>query len=189
MIGAWRLGLRAGSFFIIDHADCEPPPYVSGLRVWGLQGYLADKNTTTPRGPPSGPRHRPTVGSYGTVFSYERATPVGLGFSPPETPGHAACAPRSLRLGMRLSALVSWKHLQDLGQNLTWEHLEDPRPESGLGCSRNPEHSTFNPNGRRGHRTYSTKRPWSARQPAWYLPPLRVRLFPLLRAPGFALRL
>ena len=32
-----------------------------------------------PLGTPQGPRHRPTVGSYGGAVSYERGTPVGCG--------------------------------------------------------------------------------------------------------------
>jgi len=42
-----------------------------------LQGYLAHKKTPNPLGPPEGPRHSPTVGSYGGAVSYERGTPVG----------------------------------------------------------------------------------------------------------------
>ena len=34
-----------------------------GLRVEGVQGYLAHNKTPTPLGPPQDPRHRPTVGS------------------------------------------------------------------------------------------------------------------------------
>ena len=41
-----------------------------------LQGYLADKKMLPLRGPPWGPEHRPTAGSYGVAFSYERGTPV-----------------------------------------------------------------------------------------------------------------
>ena len=44
-----------------------------------LQGYLAHKKMPTPLGPPYDPRHRPTVGSLGWRFSYERGTPVGRG--------------------------------------------------------------------------------------------------------------
>jgi len=43
-----------------------------------VQGYLAHKKTPPPLGPPKGPRHSPTVGSYGEAFSYERGTPVAL---------------------------------------------------------------------------------------------------------------
>ena len=42
-----------------------------------LQGYLAHKNPPTPLGPPSGPRHSPTVGSYGEQVSLERGAHVG----------------------------------------------------------------------------------------------------------------
>ena len=41
-----------------------------------LQGYLAQKKQPPPPGPPLGPRHGRTVGSYGEAFSYERGTPV-----------------------------------------------------------------------------------------------------------------
>ena len=41
-----------------------------------VQGYLAHKKTPPSLGPPQDPRHRPTVGSYGGAFSYERGTPV-----------------------------------------------------------------------------------------------------------------
>jgi hypothetical protein len=47
-----------------------------GVRVYGLQGYLVHKKTPTSLGPPLDPRHRPTVGSQGGAFSYERGTPV-----------------------------------------------------------------------------------------------------------------
>ena len=41
-----------------------------------LQGSLAHKKTPTPLGTPYDPRHRPTVGSQGDAFSYERGTPA-----------------------------------------------------------------------------------------------------------------
>ena len=41
-----------------------------------LQGYLAHKKTPTPLRTPWDTRHRPTVGSSGGAFSYERGTPV-----------------------------------------------------------------------------------------------------------------
>jgi hypothetical protein len=41
-----------------------------------VQGYLAHKKPATPLGHPYGPRHGPTVGSYGAAVSYERGTPV-----------------------------------------------------------------------------------------------------------------
>ena len=43
-----------------------------------LQGYLAHKKQHPPPGPPKGPRHRPTLGSYGGCVFNERGTPVGL---------------------------------------------------------------------------------------------------------------
>ena len=43
-----------------------------------LQGYLAHKKPPPPLGPPQGPRHSPTVGSYGEAVSYGRGTPVAL---------------------------------------------------------------------------------------------------------------
>ena len=46
-----------------------------------LQGYLAHKKLRPPLGLPQGPRHSPTVGSYGGAISYERSTPV-----PPQDP-------------------------------------------------------------------------------------------------------
>ena len=42
----------------------------------GVQGHLAHKKQPTPLGLPPGPRHRPTVGSYGGAVSYRRGTPV-----------------------------------------------------------------------------------------------------------------
>jgi len=43
-----------------------------------VQRRLAHKKAPSSLGPPQGPRHRhrPTVGSWGEVFSYERGTPV-----------------------------------------------------------------------------------------------------------------
>ena len=41
-----------------------------------VQGYLAHNKTPPPLGPPQGPRHRLTVGSYGGAFSYGRGNPV-----------------------------------------------------------------------------------------------------------------
>ena len=37
-----------------------------------IQGYLAHKKPPPPLGPPQGPMHRTTVGSYGGAVSYER---------------------------------------------------------------------------------------------------------------------
>ena len=48
-----------------------------------LQGYLARKKTLTPLGPPQGPRHGPTVGSWEAAVSYQRGAPV----IPPGQPG------------------------------------------------------------------------------------------------------
>ena len=36
----------------------------------------AQKKQPSPLEPPQGPRHTPTVGSYGGLVSYERGTPV-----------------------------------------------------------------------------------------------------------------
>jgi len=41
-----------------------------------LQGYLAHKKRRPPLGPPQGPRHSPTVGSYVGAVSFERGTLV-----------------------------------------------------------------------------------------------------------------
>ena len=43
----------------------------------GLQGYLAHKKNL---GPPSNPRHRPTVRSYREAVSYDQGTSVRRGF-------------------------------------------------------------------------------------------------------------
>ena len=60
---------------------CATPRAIPGNVAWkasvvggnrslkNVQGYLAHKKTPTPLGPPQDPRHRPTVGSYGGVFS------------------------------------------------------------------------------------------------------------------------
>ena len=42
-----------------------------------VYGNLVHKKPSNPLGPPQDPRHRPTVGSQGGAFSYERGTPVG----------------------------------------------------------------------------------------------------------------
>jgi len=41
-----------------------------------LQGYLAHKKHPSSLGPPYGPRHSPTVGSWEGDVSYERGAPV-----------------------------------------------------------------------------------------------------------------
>ena len=41
-----------------------------------LQGHRAHKKPPPPLGPPQGPRHGATVGSFGVAVSYERGTPV-----------------------------------------------------------------------------------------------------------------
>ena len=41
-----------------------------------VQGYLVHTKPPFPLGPPYGPTHRPTVGSWGGAFSHERGTPV-----------------------------------------------------------------------------------------------------------------
>ena len=55
--------------------DKTAPPASSGA-TRDLQGDLAHKKQDTPLGPPQGPRHSPTVGSYGGDVSYERGSPV-----------------------------------------------------------------------------------------------------------------
>ena len=47
-----------------------------------VQGYLAHKKRYPPLGPPSGPRHSPTVGSWGSAVSHERGTPVAVAVGP-----------------------------------------------------------------------------------------------------------
>ena len=49
----------------------------SGYRVSGLQGYLALKKQPTSLGPPWGPMHSPTAGSWVGAVSCERSIPVG----------------------------------------------------------------------------------------------------------------
>ena len=39
--------------------------------------YRAHKKRPTTLGPPKGPRHGPTVGSYGEAVSYKQGTPAG----------------------------------------------------------------------------------------------------------------
>ena len=46
-----------------------------------LQGYLAHKKQPNPLGPPSGPSHRPTVGSQGGAVCHERSSPVRMSLS------------------------------------------------------------------------------------------------------------
>jgi len=41
-----------------------------------VHGFLAHKKIPIPPGLPQDPRHKPTVGSQGVLFSYERGTPV-----------------------------------------------------------------------------------------------------------------
>ena len=64
-------------------------PYVSTCldRACAVQGYLAHKKQHPPLRPPYGPRHIPTVGTWGATVSYERGTPAG----PPQD--------RNVRLG------------------------------------------------------------------------------------------
>ena len=66
-----------------DLAHLPPSDGVRGCRAQHvdvhLQGYLAHKKMPTPLGPPTDPRHRPTVGSYGGAFSDARGTPVQEG--------------------------------------------------------------------------------------------------------------
>jgi hypothetical protein len=44
-----------------------------------VQRYLAHKKKITSLGPPQGPGHSPTVGSYDRAFSHERGNPVHMG--------------------------------------------------------------------------------------------------------------
>ena len=48
-----------------------------GIRVLGGRGTSLIRNSL-PQGPPQGPRHNPTVWSYGGAVSYKRGTPVRL---------------------------------------------------------------------------------------------------------------
>ena len=41
-----------------------------------IRGFLAHKKTPTPLGPPQGPNHSPTVGTYRAAVCYEQGTPV-----------------------------------------------------------------------------------------------------------------
>jgi len=54
------------------------PGTIQGSPSWcaRIDGRLAHKKQPPPPGSPSGPRHSPTVGSYGGAVSYERGTPV-----------------------------------------------------------------------------------------------------------------
>jgi hypothetical protein len=52
-----------------------PAPQGSSL-CSQIQGYLAEKKTPRPLGPPQEPRHGPTEGSYGVAVSHKRGTPV-----------------------------------------------------------------------------------------------------------------
>jgi len=45
---------------------------------WALQGYLAHKKQPPPLGPPQGPGHFVTTGSWGGTVSYDRGIPVSL---------------------------------------------------------------------------------------------------------------
>jgi len=57
------LALRIGSGVPLGEPLLTP-----ALSEHFLQGYLAHKKTLTLLGPPSAPRHRPTVGSWGVRF-------------------------------------------------------------------------------------------------------------------------
>jgi len=70
------VGKLALSLSIWAHQIGEPGLFSAPRLADSLQGYLAHKKTPTPLGPPYDPRHRPTVGSSGGAFSYERGTPV-----------------------------------------------------------------------------------------------------------------
>ena len=77
------LGLIAAAHAPLLHRN----PLRQTPRPWHtLQGYLAHKKTPTPPGPPKDPRHRPTVGSEGGAFPYERGTPVNPQPSPHSPP-------------------------------------------------------------------------------------------------------
>ena len=74
-----------GSTHILDLAhwaskgngvNIDPTEVLRSYVCLTVQGYLAHKNTPTPVGPPEGPRHMTSVGSYGAAVSYERGTPV-----------------------------------------------------------------------------------------------------------------
>jgi len=70
-----------------------------------VHGYLAHKQQHPPLGPTQGPRHSPTVGSYGSAVSYERGTPVE---APPErhAPDNSDPTVQTLTLNTR-NALVT----------------------------------------------------------------------------------
>ena len=50
--------------------------YTLNLKPFNTQEYLAHKKQPTSLGPPEGPRHSPTVGSWVGAVSYERGTPI-----------------------------------------------------------------------------------------------------------------
>ena len=54
------------------HVHAGPPRHPP----WVVQGFIAHKKHPSSLGPPQGPRHVPTVGSYGEAVSYERCDPV-----------------------------------------------------------------------------------------------------------------
>ena len=104
-----------------------------------LQGFLAHKQTTSPLGPPSGPRHGPAVGSQGGAFSYERG-PSG---SPARARlGTRRPSPRYSVWGLDVIRKGSWSFYRTISNvRLCWE-LEEPRgPKVKVACStwaRNP---------------------------------------------------
>ena len=51
------------------------PPRTNRLPPRTVQEYLAHKKQSFHLGPRYGPRHSPTVGSYGVAVSYKRGTP------------------------------------------------------------------------------------------------------------------
>ena len=78
----------------------DPSSGSAGREARNLEEALVAQGGAPPRaqeadvlllGPPYGPRHGPTVGSYGGAVSYEQGTPV-LAHAPPPSRG-SGCAP------------------------------------------------------------------------------------------------
>jgi hypothetical protein len=120
--------------FVCRSANPLLKGHLHGAPLFSLTSHqclqrLACRGTspTRKRPPPWDPRHRPTVGSYGVAFSYERGTPV-QGWAP----STRAMGMRSQWLQRLQGYLAHKKH--PLPRTLQWDYLGPCGGPRGGGC-------------------------------------------------------
>ena len=78
---------------------------------WKAEGYLAHKKSCPPHRTSIGPRHSPTVGTWGGAVSYERGTPVEEGAARAAAQLPQGSCGRSLRCCMQTTSGLAFQRM------------------------------------------------------------------------------